>query len=182
MFPESRVGDGLKIDPKSKHRPQKQKQQQKQNAENRTNPIARKPTAPAITLSCPPGLPCRPIQTQGRYNLTPSSSFCSSVAGLSTAPGIATNHCSDTSMITMNLSRPGTSSSSARNQIVIPNTNSRGQSCFAPSLVDVHGTSLSSTPNQTLMANADTAIQFLPWHSGMSPHPYELGPFLTMYY
>ena len=174
MFPESRVGDGLKIDPKSKHRPQKQKQ--KQNAENRTNPIAGKPTARAITLSCPPGLPCRPIQTQGQYNLTSSSSFCSSVAGLSTAPGIGTNNFSDTSMIPMNLSRPGTSPSSARNQIVIPNTNPRGQPCFAPSLVNVHGTSLSSTPNQTLMANADTTIQSLPWHSGMSPHPYELVP------
>jgi hypothetical protein len=204
MFPKSKVEDGLKMDPNSKHRPQKKKQ----NKGQRTNVIAENPTAPGIALTCPSGVSFQPAIAQNQYNLTPSSEFCSSylqifpaagqntITGVSAAPALGTNRCSVPYMEPVNLSQmfranvPGASLSHATNQTLMPSTNTGVQSfsnvCSVPSVVPINlsqlfpanvpGTSLSSTTNQTQIPNVNTGIQSHLWHSGMSPHPYELVP------
>ncbi len=95
-----------------------------------------------------------------------------------------------TNVIAENPTAPGIALSHATNQTLMPNINTGVQSfsnvCSVPSVVPINlsqlfpanvpGTSLSSTTNQTQIPNVNTGIQSHSWHSGMSPHPYELVP------
>ena len=79
MFPENRE-DGLKIDPKSKHRPQKRKPQNKRK--NRANITVEKAATPALKLISPSSMPFQPGQAPSvESNITApvaSSTRCSS--------------------------------------------------------------------------------------------------------
>ena len=166
MFPKSDVGDGLKIDPKSKHRPQKRKQ-------NRTRAtVIEKPSAPASTIINPSSVSAQPALAQNQYNVP-----------LSRVSTGGTDRCSVSSMVPMNLFSDSTPVVMQNTSLGIPSltnpcSSSVGPVNFLQSLPEnpIGTSSSSSASNHTRMANTNTSVQFLPWHSGMSPHPYELVP------
>jgi hypothetical protein len=157
MFPKNKGEDGRKIDPKSAHRPQK-KCSSKQNKGNRTNETVEKPTSPAITVTRPSGGSFQPVLPQIQHNLTPSSTLCSSYS-------------------TQVIPTTGRSAIAGVSTAPILGTNPCSVRSVVPmNLSQLFQASVPGMSNQTLMSNTNVSVQSLPWHSGMSPHPYELVP------